>query len=175
MIPVIPRSIFLWLDVNLPGTIFLRESLYGYAAMLTSHAVTMGIFFGLILMMDLRLVGVGSRRSSFSELQKSLFPWQMIFMVLSSITGILLLYSQPMRYYGKVFFWMKMGAIALAGLNALAFHLTAYRSVAAWDTDLKTPAAAKFAGVASIVLWALVLMFGRLTAYEWLTYQYFDF
>ena len=175
MIPVIPRSIFLWLDVNLPGTIFLRESLYGYAAMLTSHAVTMGIFFGLILMMDLRLVGVGSRRSSFSELQKSLFPWQMIFMVLSSITGILLLYSQPMRYYGKAFFWMKMGAIALAGLNALAFHLTAYRSVAVWDTDLKIPAAAKFAGIASIVLWALVLMFGRLTAYEWLTYQYFDF
>ena len=175
MIPVIPRSIFLWLDANLPGSIYLRESIYGYAFMLTSHAVTMGIFFGLILMMDLRLVGVGSRRSSFSELQKSLFPWQMIFLFLSSISGILLLYSQPMRYYGKAFFWMKMGVMALAGLNALAFHLTAYRSVAAWDTALKTPAAAKFAGIASIVLWALVLMFGRLTAYEWLTYQYFDF
>ena len=61
----------------------------------------------------------------------------MIFMVLSSITGLLLLYAQPLRYYGKVFFWMKMGLMALAGLNALAFHLTAYRSVAAWDTDLR--------------------------------------
>ena len=56
MIPVIPRSIFLWLDVNLPASVFLRESAYGYAAMLTSHVVTMGIFFGLILMMDLRLL-----------------------------------------------------------------------------------------------------------------------
>jgi hypothetical protein len=79
------------------------------------------------------------------------------------------------RYYGKLFFWMKMGVMVFAGLNALAFHLTAYRSVAAWDTDAKTPMAAKFAGIASIVLWAVVLMFGRLTAYEWLTYPFDDF
>ena len=170
MIPVIPRSIFLWLDVNLPGTIFLRESLYGYAAMLTSHAVTMGIFFGLILMMDLRLVGVGSRRSSFSELQKSLFPWQMLFMVLSSLSGLLLFYSQPMRYYPKMYFWMKLVVMVFAGVNALAFHRTTYRWVAAWDSAAVPPLGAKVAGVLSLVLWAVVLMFGRLTAYEWLTY-----
>ena len=172
---MIPRSVFLWLDANLPGSVALRESNYGFAIFLTSHAVTMAIFFGLIMMMDLRLVGVGSRHTSFSQLQKSLFPWQMTFMVLNSITGMLLFYSQPLRYYGKVFFWMKMSVMALAGLNALAFHLTSYRSVAAWDNDLNPPAAAKFAGIASIVLWAVVLMSGRLTAYEWLTYQYDDF
>ena len=175
MIPTIPRSLFLWLDANLPGSIALRESNYGFAIFLTSHAITMAIFFGLIMMMDLRLAGVGSRHTSFSQLQKSLFPWQMAFMVLNATTGILLFYSQPLRYYGKVFFWMKMGVMLLAGLNALAFHLTAYRSVAAWDNDLKPPPAARFAGIASIVLWTLVLFSGRLTAYEWLTYQYTDF
>lgn len=169
------RGAFLWMDANLPGSVYLRESSYGFATLLVSHAITMGIFVGLIVMMDLRLVGVGNRRTSFSQLQKSLFPWQMGFMVAASVSGLLLFYSQPLRYYGKVFFWMKLGVMVFAGVNALAFHLTTYRSVAAWDSDAATPVGAKVAGVASLVLWAVVLMFGRLTAYEWLTYTYDDY
>ena len=169
------RSAFLWMDVNLPGSIFLRESSYGYAAMLVSHAVTMGVFVGLIAMMDLRLMGIANRRTPFSQLQKSLFPWQMGFMIASSVSGLLLLYSQPLRYYGKLFFWWKLGLMVLAGVNALAFHLTTYRSVGAWDSDASPPLVAKVAGGLSLVMWAVVLMFGRLTAYEWLTYTYDDF
>ena len=164
------RSVFDWMDVSLPGSIFLRESSYGYAAMLVVHALSMGIFFGLIVMMDLRLVGIGNRRTTFSELQKSLFPWQMGFMALNSVSGLLLFYSQPMRYYPKMYFWMKLGVMVLAGLNALAFHQTTYRWVAAWDRNTWPPLGARVAGVLSIALWSLVLIFGRLTAYEWLTY-----
>ena len=164
------RSVFDWMDVSLPYSIALRESSYGYAIMLVAHAITMGIFFGLIAMMDLRLVGIGNRRTPFSELQKSLFPWQMLFMVLSSLSGLLLFYSQPMRYYPKMYFWMKLVVMVFAGVNALAFHRTTYRWVAAWDSAAVTPLGAKVAGVLSLVLWAVVLMFGRLTAYEWLTY-----
>ena len=75
------------MDVNLPGSIFLRESSYGYAAMLVSHAVTMGVFVGLIAMMDLRLMGIANGVRQFSQLQKSLFPWQMGFMIASSVSG----------------------------------------------------------------------------------------
>ena len=162
-------SIFKWLDVSLPGSVYLRESTYWYAVLLTSHAITMGLFFGLVIMMDLRLVGVGNRHTSFSQLQKALFPWQMFFMALASLNGTLLFYSQPLRYYGKLYFWMKMGVMALAGLNAMAFHLTTYRSIAEWDTKPVTPFAAKMAGILSLVMWTCVMAFGRLTAYNWLT------
>lgn len=165
------RSTFEWLDVNLPGAAFLRESVYGFATLLTAHVLTMCLFMGLIIVMDLRLVGIGNRRIPFSEIQKTLFPWQMLGMVLASLTGLLLFYAQPLRYYGKAFFWMKMALMIVAGINALAFHFTTYRSVAAWDTKPCLPLAAKVAGVVSLVAWAGVVITGRLVAYGWLTYE----
>ena len=47
---------------------------------------------------------------------------------------------------------------------ALLFHLTTYRSVAKWDR-------AKVAGGLSVALWACIVAFGRLTAYDWWTYE----
>ena len=83
----------------------------------------------------------------------------------------LLFYSQPMRYYGKLFFWIKLALMALAGVNALYFHMTTYRSVSKWDRDMILPFGAKLAGVMSLILWAGVVIFGRLTAYNWFTYE----
>lgn len=164
------RPLFEWVDA-FPSSIALRESDYGYAVMLSSHVVSMALFAGLIVMMDLRLVGLGYARTPISQIQKRLFPWQMLSLGLSSITGGLLFYSQPMRYYGKVFFWTKAVVMVLAGANALAFHLTTYRSVAAWDSDPVPPFRARLAGALSMALWAGVVVFGRLTAYPWLTFN----
>lgn len=158
-----------WFD-TFPSSIWLREASYGYPSLLTAHVVTMSIFAGLILMMDLRLVGWGNLKTPISQLQTRLFPWQMFMMALTSISGLLLLYSKPLTYYGKIFFWIKMGLIALAGLNALVFHLTAYRDVAKWDTDRVLPTPARLAGFFGLFLWVGVIVFGRLTPYNWLDY-----
>lgn len=154
-----------------PSSIAIRESINGYPALLTSHVVSMCLFAGLIIMMDFRLVGLAYRRTPVSEVQKRLFPWQMFTMALSALTGGLLFYAQPLRYYGKAFFWMKVVFMMMAGLNALTFHFTTYRSVANWDRDTILPRGARLAGVFSLALWAGVVMTGRLTAYNWLTYE----
>jgi hypothetical protein len=164
------RSWFEWLDA-FPSSIALRESLYGYPLLLTAHVISMCFFAGLIVMMDLRLAGFAYARTPVSQIQRRLFPWQMVGLALSSITGLVLFYSQPMRYYGKVYFWLKIIAMGLAGLNALAFHFTTYRSVAAWDSDRVAPSGARLAGGFSLALWAAVVVFGRITAYDWLTYK----
>jgi len=164
------RPLFEWLDA-FPTSIALRESDYGFAVLLSSHVVGMALFAGLIVMMDLRLAGLAYSRTPISQIQKRLFPWQMLGMVLSAVTGGMLFYSQPMRYYGKVYFWTKIALMALAGVNALAFHLTTYRSVATWDGDAVPPFRARLAGGLSLALWAGVVVFGRLTAYPWLTFD----
>src|SRR5689334_8528860 len=117
------RSFFDYID-TFESSIWLREATYGYPSLLTAHVVTLTLVAGLLIMMDLRLVGWGNLRTSISAMQKRLFPWQMVGMVLTSISGLLLLYSKPATYYGKVFFWIKMALMAAAGLNALIFHLT---------------------------------------------------
>ena len=164
------RMLFEWADANLPGAAAIRESSYGFSILLTFHVVFICLFLGSVIMMDLRLVGLGPRRTPFSQVQKGLFPWQMLGMALASISGAALLYIQPMNYYGKGFFWTKLGLMVLAGLNAQIFHATTYRSVAAWDIKAVTPRGAQLAGVLSLVLWAGVLVSGRLVAYDWWTY-----
>ena len=160
-------DIFRWLEVNLPGSAYLRESIYGFSILITIHVVAMCIFLGLIVMMDLRLVGIANLRSRAAEIQARLFPWQMVGFTIIVISGVMLLWAQPLRYYGKTFFWWKMGLMALAGANAGTIHLITRRSEAAWDST-----AARFSGGASLVLWAGVLTFGRLVAYEWMTTEY---
>jgi hypothetical protein len=158
----------LWEYVNeFPTSVGIRESIYFYPALLTTHVIGMCVFAGLVIMMDLRLLGVGSSKTPMSQVQARLFPWQMFGMTISALTGLLLVYAQPMRFYPNVFFWIKAVMMTLAGVNALAFHLGTYRTIATWDTAATTPLGARLSGAFSLALWSLVVMSGRLIAYNW--------
>lgn len=160
------RALFEWVN-EFPSSIAIRESIYVYPGLLTSHVVGMSVVVGLVLMMDLRLMGIGNTGTPLSQIQRRLFPWQMVGMAVSTLSGLLLVYAQPMRFYANVFFWEKWVMMALAGANALAFHYGTYRSVAAWDTDAKMPFGARLSGALSVALWVLVVISGRLIAYNW--------
>ena len=158
-----------WLDVieALPSSIAIRESVNGYSALLAIHVIGMCIFGGLVLMMDLRLMGIGNMGTPFSQLQKRLFPWQVFGMLLSAATGAILIYGQPTRFYTNIFFWVKMMMMLLAMVNALAFHQSEYDTVATWDARGTPPFNAKLEGVLSVILWAGVVVAGRMIAYNW--------
>ncbi len=158
-------SLFEWLDA-LPSSIALRESLNAYPILLTSHVVSMCLFAGLIGFWDLRLVGMALKRVPVSNIPPRVFPLMIAGFVISSITGLLLFYSQPMRFYGNFYFWLKNLLMFVAGVNALVFHLTTYHSVAAWDSHVVTPFGARLAGALSLALWAGVVVTGRMIAYS---------
>jgi hypothetical protein len=160
------QDLFQWVEA-FPSSTAFRESVYVYPATLTTHIVSMCLFAGLIMMMDLRLLGIGHTRTPLSHVQRRLFPWQMVGFTVSALTGLILVYGQPMRFYNNIFFWLKAVMMVLAALNALAFHYGAYRFIASWDSAVKTPFGAKVAGVLSLALWTGVILSGRLIAYNW--------
>jgi hypothetical protein len=160
------RHLFEWVDA-FPSSIALRESQYVWAWVTVAHVVSMCLFAGLIVMMDLRLLGIGHMRTPFSEVQRRLFPWQIFGMTMSAITGLILVYAQPMRFFANVFFWAKLVMMAIAGANALAFHYITYDSVSTWDSGGPPPAAARLAGAVSIIMFTGVILFGRLIPYNW--------
>lgn len=160
------RDIFQWVS-ELESSIAIRESLYVSPYLTVAHVVSVSLFAGLIVMMDLRLLGVGNMRSPFSEVQRRLFPWQMLGMAFSAATGITLAFSDPMRFYVNIFFWTKMLAMLLAGINAMAFHYISYNSVVKWDSAATTPFGARLSGAVSIVMWAVVIVAGRMIPYNW--------
>jgi hypothetical protein len=144
----------------------LRESQYVWSLFEVAHVVCMCLFAGLIIMMDLRLLGIGNMQTPFSQLQKRLFPWQMLGMALSTVTGLVLVYGDPVRFYTNIFFWMKMSLMVIAGVNALAFHYIEYFNVDNWDNRVP-PYGAKLAGALGLGLWAFVIVSGRLIPYNW--------
>lgn len=151
----------------LPGSIAIRESQDLYSWLLTSHVVSMCAFAGLVLMMDLRLLGIGNMRAPFSQVHRALFPWQVVFMTCSAITGLLLVYAEPLRFYSSFLFWIKVVLMVMASINALAFHRGTYLTVAKWDMDSMLPFGARLAGAVGLTLWAAVVVAGRLIAYNW--------
>ena len=158
------RSIFETVG-EFDSSIALRESQYVMPWVFVFHVISISLFAGTILMMDLRLLGVGHMQTPFSQVQRRLFPWQMAGMVLATITGVTLVYGNPMNYFANIIFWTKMMAIVLAGFNALAFHFITEYSVVNWDSGGSPPIGAKLAGGLSILLWANVIVAGRLIPY----------
>ena len=150
---------------ELPTSVQLRESQFVMPCVFVAHVISMCMFAGTILMMDLRLLGVGHMQTPFSQVQRRLFPWQMFAMVFSSVTGLALVWGNPLNYVTNIIFWVKTLAMLIAGLNALAFHFITEYTLVDWDAGRTPPPAAKLAGWLSIFLWANVIVSGRLIPY----------
>jgi hypothetical protein len=131
------------------------------------HVLTLCLFVGFATVLDLRLLGVALSREPVSKLASRLLPWTTGGFTIMVVSGALLFYSDPARFYGNVFFRIKALLLVLAGLNAWVFHRTVYTRVAAWDADRVPPLGARLAGTASLALWAGIVVAGRMIAYNW--------
>lgn len=158
--------IFQWL-ASTQGSIALHESLYMYPLVESAHVLTLCLFVGLSMILDLRLLGWTLRRVPVSELTARLLPWMQAGFFIMVVTGLLLFYAIPVRTYHNIFFRAKVILLVLAGLNAWVFHARAYRRVLEWDLDPRPPRAARVGGAASLVLWAFIIVSGRMIAYNW--------
>ena len=159
-------AFFEWLEASSPS-VAIRESILFYPLVETTHVLTLCLFLGMTATWDLRLVGLAMRKVPVSEVVNRLWPWAMAGFAVMVASGLLLFLSGPVRASQNIFFQIKMVMLALAGLNAFVFHQTVFRWVEAWDTALVVPARAKLAGAASLVLWAGVVVCGRMQAYNW--------
>ena len=148
-------------------SVALHESLYMYPVVESVHVLTLCLFVGMSVMLDLRLLGITLRRVSVQEVTDRLLPWMVAGFIVMFVTGILLFYAIPVRSYQNVFFRLKLIALVLAGLNAWIFHVGIHQNVHQWGADVRTPPRARFAGAASLFLWALVIVCGRMIAYNW--------
>ena len=125
------RSAFEWVDA-LPSSVALRgiaEPVPDPADGPRRQHVPVR---GLIAFWDMRLVGLTLKKCRCRTSPARLFPWALTGYAINLITGGLLLYSQPMRYYGNFYFWAKMLLMVVAGINMFWFT-THLQSVQAGD------------------------------------------
>ena len=159
-------AFFGWLGET-PWSIGLHESQYAYAIIESIHVWTLALFFGLVVMFDLRLLGWTMRSVPVTEVVGRLQPWAIAGFVIMVISGSLLFFAIPLRSFQNIFFRFKMLLLLLAGLNLWLFHARIYPRVAMWDGDGVPPKAARVAGGISLSLWIGILFSGRMIAYNW--------
>ena len=157
---------FEWL-ADLSWSVDLHESQYAYSIIESIHVWAMSVFFGLVVMFDLRLLGWMFRRVPVSEFNGRVLPWTIGAFVIMVISGTLLFFAIPLRSYQNIFFRGKMLLLLLAGLNVWLFHARVFPNVAAWDADGVPPRSARIAGAISLAVWVSVVFSGRMIAYNW--------
>jgi hypothetical protein len=132
----------------------------------TFHLFGVVLLVGAASVLDLRLIGVAFKDYTVSNVADRFLPWIWAGFLVQLVTGALLFASEATRMYRSDVFRVKMLLLVVAGLNALVFHLLAYRSVGRWENDRVAPLSARFAGTLSILLWFGIVGAGRWIAYS---------
>ena len=132
-----------------------------------SHVLSLMLFAGTIFLVDLRLLGVGFKKTPISVISDRILPLTVFGFVLMVVTGVLLFYAKPLLYYHNLWFRLKLVFLVLAAINIMWFHFRVQRTMPAWDTSPKPPAAVRASGLISLTAWILVITFGRFIAYDW--------
>ena len=156
---------FDWLAAT-PASIALHESRYLYLIVLTVHVMTLCVFVGMAVLLNLRQLGMTLLRVPISELSERLLPWIIAGFSVMVISGALLFFAAPLDKYANLFFRAKMGLLAFAGINVWVFYTTVYRRVGEWDLDPVPPVGARLAGGVSLILWAAIITAGRMIPYQ---------
>jgi hypothetical protein len=143
----------------------LRESKWAEPIFESVHVLTLTLFLGFSVLLDMRLLGVLLRRKRVSEVLAQLNPLLIAGFTVMIVTGVLLFCGDPAAFYSTTFFRVKMVMLVLAGVNVLVFNRTVGRRVEEWDQAASTPVGAKVAAILSLVLWAGIIAAGRGIAY----------
>lgn len=130
------------------------------------HLMGIALSVGVLCWFDLRLLGLAFRDVPVSRVWKQVMPVAIVGFSLVFATGFLLFWAEAKTAYESVHFWIKLGLIVLAGVNAAYFEFVTHPGVAAWDSDRIPPRSARLSGLLSLIFWTAVIVTGRTMAYS---------
>lgn len=148
--------LFRWLS-HTSFSIYLRHSTWGFAIIETVHLLGLAGFGGAILIIDLRLLGIGLRRLPVSRVARELWPVLWGSFVVLIVSGVFLVVTGPLKYYHSPSFRIKMAVLALA----IAFYFTVHRRALHAETFAHSVTWLRVAALVSLALWLGVGLAGR--------------
>ena len=143
----------------------IAESRYAFPVIEGVHLIGLSISVGLIFLTDLRLMGVLFTHVPVRDVIHHLRPYVLGGFALVFLSGGLLFWSEASMLIESPAFPFKMLFMALAGVNALYFELVLARQEPVQANAAVLPRNVKLAGAASLFLWTLVIICGRLIPY----------
>jgi hypothetical protein len=145
-------------------SIAIREGALLYPIIGGLHLLAIALFGGMLVVTDLRLLGWVMPQRAVSDLVGQLRAWKRAGFALVVASGLLLGWGEPLRLYRSPSFWIKMALLALVGVHARAFRKAVYGNPHPLDEGLSW--LARLAAVLSLLLWAGLVITGRLIGFD---------
>ena len=111
------------------------------------HIAAMAVSVGTIVLVDLRMLGIGMLRQSAPQILADTELWTLAGLAVVVASGLTIFSSDPVAYLGNKAFLFKMGAL----LVALVYNYTIHRRVARGNSSALT---SKLVGAVSLALWS---------------------
>jgi hypothetical protein len=147
---------------NTPYATWVRES-WGWPFALTLHAFGNAMVVGLMFIICLRMLGL-FQTIPYSSLNK-LLPYIWAGVVIQVYSGFTLWSSKPTKYLSDGMFLWKFSLVVLGVVVTWYFHNILRRESVAWTQAGAVPPRGVRIVAATALVWAAVLIAGRLTAY----------
>ena len=148
-------------------SVALHESYYAYAWVESIHVITLMISLGMLIVIDLRMLGLWLTNVPASTIAQRLDRPMLIGFSIMVVTGVLLYVGIPIRTTQSLWFRIKMILLVAAFINAWLFRRHMQQSVGSWDVAAVPPRRTRVAAALSLTLWATVVACGRFIAYDW--------
>ena len=133
----------------------------------TIHIISLALLFSTAAALALASYGHLARNVPLAQTARRFAPWVWATLALLLGTGVILIIGEPEREFINWAFWIKMPLIVIAAA-ATAFLLSQLGQSEAVG-DVIARAKVKAPATAVLLLWCLVVIFGRLIAYGQIT------
>jgi hypothetical protein len=143
----------------------IAEGRYAFPIIEGIHLIGLSVAVGLLMIIDLRLMGVFLKEVPVKDLHRQLQPYVLGGFALIVVAGTLLLFSEATTVIVSPPWPFKFFFIFLAALNAFYFEFFLSRRPHALPAQGRPPASVRTVGFASFALWVLVIICGRLIPY----------
>ena len=135
----------------------IRNSTWLFPVIEAFHLLGLGLTAGAVLIVNLRLLGVGLKKQPVAQIAAAAQPWLLGGVALMFISGIPLFLSESIKCLYSFAFWVKMTSLFLV----LLFTFTVFRRVTQADLTSDPPLSGRSAALISLVLWFGVAWGGR--------------
>jgi hypothetical protein len=149
-----------WCEATWLGTA-VRDSIWAFPVIEAVHLLGLSLLGGALLLVDLRLLGLGLTAQSASQLARHARPWLRLAVAVMLFTGVLLFLSEAVKCYYNTSFRVKALVLPIALLYTFAIRERVARTVGP-ETTAKT----RLVGAGSIALWFIVAAAGRWVGYS---------
>jgi hypothetical protein len=131
------------------------------------HIVAIGAVVGSVFMIGLRILGWAGRDQTLTQTTARFGPWLSWSLGVLLLTGTTMIVGEPARELLAVSFWLKMGLVAVGAIVTIIFRRSLTRRPGEWETSLVHRPGIRRVAVLTLLIWALVVVLGRLIAYDY--------